>query len=1199
MSKPGEKHLNDEELDKLAGLSAPIHFEVTEVLVPDPESAEHLSRCSYCRRELDRRIETNWKLANLKAPATPGESEHCPTDEELMKLAAGIADKDASRVILEHAVSCDRCGPALKRITEDFADSTSAEESRLVAESSTSSPQWQRQMAARLSSSEVVKESRPFVFAGILRWRWPVFAAAAAALALVAWTLVQNPERRTETLLAQAYTDRRNMELRIPDAQYAPIRVERGQQASHLSSPSALLDAESLINRNLAKHPADPVWLQNRARAELLEGNYGGAIDALQNALATKPNSASVLVDLGTAYAQRGEVTTHPEDLGQAVELFSRALRSSPNDRIALFNRAVVSGKLSLYTQAIEDWENYLRIEPTGKWADEARSRLEEIKQKKDQRNSSSSNSLLTMPEFAQLNIEDQAIVTTVDSQFESYASVALSEWLAEAYPVTPAPESKTSTPRAALNKIAKLALFSHSDPWWTDFLRGAASPYFPEASKFLASAVAANEAGDTHAALFNAQRALELFRLAGGNEAGILRAEEETLYTRNIDQDAKSCVSVLSGIEDAISRHSYRWLEIEFQIQKGNCLWLGENLGEARSAYSFAASKAAEAPYTAILLGAQDHLSMAEGASGDYASAWRTISQGLNRFWNGNFPDVRGYNFYYSMSEIARFRHERFLESVVWKDAILLTESSPDLAQRAVAHSLVGNVALEIDDPSVAFSEFDQASQLFARSPQVESTRLARFEAETRLADIETLLGRSQNAISRLRAIESEVTPLSDNYLKILYYDNLGRALLRDGQTYEAESSLNSALRIAELQLASAGDSGSRITWKAKTSETYRDLVALIFNRGDAERALDLWEIYKAAPARNSVHPRDGASEVQPRLRDIGAYTVVTYAVLPEDLLIWVYDDRGVKSYHAKITTAGLVEQAIQFRGLCSNPKSNIGALRDQGRRLYDQLVAPIERYLTRDRTLVVELDESLNGLPMEALIDSDFRYLGARSPVFSSMGLLYASPSVVRPHFSVNTSALVVAVPSPHIAGVTVEPVPDALAEAELVAKHFQRAELLTETRGTLRATLDAIPNSDVFHFAGHSGYFPKTGLVLWDAFLPASALQKTSLGTMRLAVLSACETQDVTSEMSDNSEGLVAYLLRGQVPRVVASRWRVDSGPTRRFMSEFYDELIATSSVESAMFKAQRVLRDQPETAHPYYWAAFSEFGLLSGD
>jgi CHAT domain-containing protein len=324
-----------------------------------------------------------------------------------------------------------------------------------------------------------------------------------------------------------------------------------------------------------------------------------------------------------------------------------------------------------------------------------------------------------------------------------------------------------------------------------------------------------------------------------------------------------------------------------------------------------------------------------------------------------------------------------------------------------------------------------------------------------------------------------------------------------------------------------------------------------------------------------------------------------VTYAVLPEELLVWVYDDRGVNSYHAKITATDLVEQATQFRGLCANPKSNLGAIQDQGRRLYDQLIAPIERYLTHNRTMVVELDDSLNGLPVEALVDSEFHYLGARSPIFSSLGLLYASPSLVRPHITADSSALVVAVPSPHIAGVVVEPLPDAVEEAELVAKHFQRAELLTETRGTLRATLDAIPNSDLFHFAGHSGYFPKTGLALSDELLPASGLKQTSLGNMRLAVLSACDTQDAAQEKSESSEGLVAYFLRAQVPRVVASRWRVDSGSTRRFMNQFYDELVATSSVESAMFKAQRALRDQPETVHPYYWAAFSEFGLLSGD
>ena len=81
-------------------------------------------------------------------------------------------------------------------------------------------------------------------------------------------------ELSAEPLLAQAYSERRTLEVRIPGANYAPLRVERGTGGSNLDKPESLLKAEALIGENLQKNSADPTWLQFKARADLLDGNY-------------------------------------------------------------------------------------------------------------------------------------------------------------------------------------------------------------------------------------------------------------------------------------------------------------------------------------------------------------------------------------------------------------------------------------------------------------------------------------------------------------------------------------------------------------------------------------------------------------------------------------------------------------------------------------------------------------------------------------------------------------------------------------------------------------------------------------------------------------------------------------------------------------------------------------------------------------
>ena len=213
-----------------------------------------------------------------------------------------------------------------------------------------------------------------------------VFRSASSSLGVCSWSRILGlpgvliyyyHQPSIESLLATAYTDRRTFELRIPFAQYGPLRLQRrSKDRSRLDRPQILIDAELRIARELVKNPNNSRWLQARGRVELLDRRFDSAIDDLQQCFTLQPDSPLLMTDLASAYFERGEANESMADYTAALELEIRALKIMPDDPVALFNRAIVYERLHLYNQAIEDWRHYLRVDHNSTWLLEARQRL-------------------------------------------------------------------------------------------------------------------------------------------------------------------------------------------------------------------------------------------------------------------------------------------------------------------------------------------------------------------------------------------------------------------------------------------------------------------------------------------------------------------------------------------------------------------------------------------------------------------------------------------------------------------------------------------------------------------------------------------------------------------------------------------------------------------------------------------------------
>jgi tetratricopeptide (TPR) repeat protein len=283
--------------------------------------------------------------------------------------------------LLAHAAACRACAGRLRALSADLTP----EESAALARLGCATAEVQRKMAVELARTP--RQSGP-------RRAPPLYVWAGAGLAaslLIAvgitsyWRQSNNPER----MLAEAYTNSRIFDLRMPGAGFAevkPLTHLRGGSDSRESS--SLRDAQGRIERHLEAAPGDAHWLQLEARSDILEEKFDPAIDILDRLVAAGPVTASLLLDDASAYFQRGAATGSENDRATALGSLRRADELAPGDTVVLFNEAVVMEDRGQLMNAVETWNRYLRLERDPRWLEEGRRRLQALEQKLNQLNS-------------------------------------------------------------------------------------------------------------------------------------------------------------------------------------------------------------------------------------------------------------------------------------------------------------------------------------------------------------------------------------------------------------------------------------------------------------------------------------------------------------------------------------------------------------------------------------------------------------------------------------------------------------------------------------------------------------------------------------------------------------------------------------------------------------------------------------------
>jgi CHAT domain-containing protein/cytochrome c-type biogenesis protein CcmH/NrfG len=1179
-----------------------------DLATPTADLDPHLAVCMSCREQLQELVLFDRKLKSANRPVAPAPQPDCPVPATWREVAGGLTPPLQTLGYIEHASRCNSCGPLLRQAIVDLnglSQGLSEAEKKYIATLESSNLEWRQRLACQITGT------LPSDRKSTMGWRWlgaPRLAIAGVSLLGIiiaaSWVLVRrNQPPNAERLLARAYTETRTLELRMAGANYAPLRISRGPQASFASRSPALLKAEALIATQLQSHPSDPAWLQAKAQADLLEGKYDAAVEALRRALELEPHSPSVLTDLATAYFQRAQQEDKKDDFGAAYELLSQALRLRPDDPVALFNRAIVAEHQFLYQQALDDWDHYLRVDPASRWEEEARNHANSVREIIKQHGSKATP--LLSP--AAVIVASAGTGGEIDERVEEYLHEAVVSWLPQAFPEAHA-MANSDAPKA-LFFLAELSQQGHGDRWLTDLLRESSAPHFPQAVTALARAVKANDAGEYDVSRQQSDLAEKLFR-ASGNTAGALRAQFEHTFADQIDRRSEECRRKATSALTEAENYSYPWLQIQLGLEKSVCSFLMGDIGAGEKANTRSELLTQQSGYgglylRAVLFAAEDRL-----ATGDQAGGGTTISTGLERYWKGKFPDLRGYNLYTGLADIAEAAVRPNFELAIWREAVALIDPDEDLLLRAMAHNWMANAAMAAHLPEVAEQQYAQAARLFAAAPRTEANRNNGLQAEIRTAQLEAQQGRSDDAIARLTGIQDEVRPLSNNYLIQMFYSTLGELQLGRHREVEAEQALRPALALAEQNLQSLA-STERTSWSKDASPAYLALVEAQLVQGRSQDALETYEWYLGAPQRVSGDARHHQVFTNPqmpipsglasRLPILTKETVLAYAILPDGLAVWAYDDRGINTRWIPKSTDGLHELAERFRDLSSDPSSELSALRRDARSLYGSLITPVEQHLAPERTLVIEADGWMARIPFEALLDSNGHYLIERASMVHSLGQDSEARLRSDAGISPDMPAFVLGSTASSAADGLI-PLPDVAEEADTVARSFHSPRVFKGGEATLDAVRRELPEASVFHFAGHSLAAPQgTGLLLESGdrktntrrLMDANVVRQLRLQNLQLAVLSACGTASGGTG-SNGFDSVTDALLRAGAPHVVASRWAVDSAETRGFVEDFYRNALSGHTVSEAIRLTSRNMLANPRTSHPYYWSAFAAYG-----
>lgn len=998
--------------------------------------------------------------------------------------------------------------------------------------------------------------------------RWAPWLAAIAAAVVIALTIpLMRGWRRSsiDRLVAASPTSERTVEPRLAGGfGWAPYRGSQRAIGSSSSDPERMKltgVAGELIGRT--QNDASAQAQHDAGVAMLLTQNAEESLARLEKVAATAP-SASTWSDLAAARYAAASDRDRPALYPQALAAADAALRIDANFPEALFNRALIIERLGLGDAARAAWTRYLEVDPSSKWADEARRHLAELPSSKP---SSQFERVRPLIEDAAARGDAKELRRLLaDHAARERAFVEaeiLGRWGEAALQKNDAEAARLLTLARAIG--AALAA-DRNETLLHDATR--AIDDSPASRDALAAAHSAYRAGRIaysrqrlDEALGDLRRAAELF--AASRSPMALTARYYIASIHQAQHEAGAGAELRRLMDEIDVKPDYRALRAHVRWELGRAYLFDYDwtraiatLSEGARMFRDAGDHTNEAFVEAILA-----YSLAAEGRGDESWRWRIeslralsaeghavrLAAALGGAMRADFLAGR------TESALAIAR----LQQPVAGDSEQLSLVLDALRSESILESQSGNTAdaIRTAQRAAAVAQGIPDPALRARWNADIEVAAAAASAEAAPARAIAPLTRAINFYRRTDLPYALPEPL---LLR-------ARCVLRTGNVDAAECDLEDGMQIVERHRGSSAPSGTGILDADRA--LFTDAIRVRLDRGDKAAAFAIAE--RARGASITV------DELQHRL--IGSATaVLEIACLSDEVVTFAIAEDDVRVARRP----GEIAQLVALGNTSLTEQGTTAAAE-----LYDELLRPVDALLSEARHVIVVPDPRLATVPFAALYDAaSHSYLAERVTV----AMASSAHSLQRERDDGGTSLATMSLPAGDRAGAAA--LPEARQEIADIAAFYRRATAITAEDATLPALRETLSAADVVHVAGHTERQPAGGeFALLLNSSDGEALERVSSRTVatlplsgaRLLVLAACETLRPPASTETRGLSLGAAFSVAGVPNVIGTLTPVGDRDARTFFRELHRHLAGGESASDALQAAQLSAIHEQET------------------
>lgn len=168
MTRPLDKHLDDDELNELISSASPGASDAGRCSSEDLEGIrEHLVDCEDCVMKVRMHDRAQNEIRSMSISRQSASRSGCPMDEGWIKIAGGVLPEAKTKQCIAHAAECEHCGPLLKSAMEILASEASPEEEEFLRRLESSHAGWRRNMTMALTNANSTKQPSRSLLPGL------------------------------------------------------------------------------------------------------------------------------------------------------------------------------------------------------------------------------------------------------------------------------------------------------------------------------------------------------------------------------------------------------------------------------------------------------------------------------------------------------------------------------------------------------------------------------------------------------------------------------------------------------------------------------------------------------------------------------------------------------------------------------------------------------------------------------------------------------------------------------------------------------------------------------------------------------------------------------------------------------------------------------------------------------------------------